>query len=309
MPTDSNPMAEFFERAGHRTFRTETSWWYEVWPGSAFSLPYHHLIQPDRSEIERLIRDHKMRLVRYPTPLEAFGFPNTLEVRTDPNFDLSSLEREAGRQTRQGLKQCTFQRIDFDYLREHGIVLNRGTAERQGRKTIYCDPDYWRRYCDAGKATEKARAWGVFAEGQLASYLVELDWEGWSNWHLVHSSVELLKKRPNNVLFYEATRQLLASAPGYKICYGLGSVEPTPALDRFKVHMGISVLPIKNRLIFSGTARLAVAFARPSFLWLLRKVFPKSYAVRKGAAIMELHRRQFAGRPESDAQADGIGDG
>ena len=307
MPTDSNPMSEFFERAGHTTYATETAWWYEVWPRAVLSFPYHRLLEPDRSETDRLIRDHRLRVVRYPTPLAAFGFPNTLEVQTDAAFDLGYLEREARRQTRQGLKQCTFERIDFDDLATHGLEMNRATASRQGRETIYCDADYWRRYCEAGKATEGARAWGVMVEGKLGSYLVDIAFDGWSNWHLVHSSAELLPKRPNNVLFYEATRQFLAA--GYKVCYGLGSVEPTPALDRFKVHMGISVLPIKNRLIFSGTARLVAAFARPSFLWLLHKVFPKSYAVRKGAAIMELHRKQFAGKPESDAQADGIGDG
>ena len=302
MPTDSNPMQEFFERIGHRTYRTETAWWYEVWPRAVLSFPYHRLLEPDRSEIDRLIRDHRIKVVRYPTPLEAFGFPNTLEVQTDAAFDLGRLDREARRQTRQGLKQCTFERIGFDDLATHGLEMNRATAERQGRETIYCDADYWRRYCEAGKATEGVRAWGVMVEGKLGSYLVDIAFDGWSNWHLVHSLAELLPKRPNNVLFYEATRQFLAA--GYKVCYGLGSLENTGSLDRFKVNMGVTVLAIKNRLILSGKARLAARLTPGPALALVARLFPKSYTVRKGVALLRQYRGQFSGEPPKKPAED-----
>ena len=295
MSVPPNPMSEFFERAGHATYATETAWWYEVWPRAVLSFPYHRLLEPDRSEIDRLIRDHRIKVVRYPTPLAAFGFPNTLEVQTDAAFDLGRLEREARRQTRQGLKQCTFERISFDDLATHGLEMNRATASRQGRQTIYCDADYWRRYCEAGKATEGVRAWGVMVEGNLGSYLVDIAFDGWSNWHLVHSSAELLRKRPNNVLFYEATRQFLAA--GYKVCYGLGSLEETGSLDRFKVNMGVTVQSIKNRLILSGRARLAARLAPRPALALVSRLFPKSYTVRKGVALVRQYRSQFYGEP------------
>jgi hypothetical protein len=292
MTGESNPMAEFFRKIGQHTIYSKSSWWYEVQPKVLLSFPYYKLIEPGEDEINELFRQHKLRAIRYPAPINAFGFPSSLELNTDPSYDLSRLEREARRQTRQGLANCKFEQIDFDFLAEHGLALNRDTAERQGRETIYTDPKYWGKYCEAGKGTPGITAWGVFAEGKLGTFLVAAEFEDWWNWLLTHSSTALLKKRPSNVLFYEATRQFFQNNPGKKICYGLGSLESVSALDSFKLNMGITMQPIKQRIVFSKTMRCLFSPAQEPCLRVLNKIFPKSYTIRKACAMIRLYRRQ-----------------
>ena len=298
----SNPMAEFFERIGQRTIRSESSWWHEVQSQVLLSFPYYKLIEPSREEIDELFGKYKLRAIRYPTPLNAFGFPSNLEVNMDPNYDLSYLEREARRQNRRGLESCTFEQIDFDYLAEHGLPLNRDTAQRQGRNTIYTNPEFWKRYCQAGKETPGVTAWGVFVEGQLGTYLVAVEFEGWWNWLLTHSSTALLKKRPSNVLFYEATRRFFEKNPDKKICYGLSSLESVAPLDHFKLNMGVTMQPIKQRIVFSKKIRCLFSLAPEPCLEALNRLFPRSYTVRKASAMIRHWREQTSEVPSSEEQ-------
>ncbi len=302
MEVESNPMAEFFEKIGQRVIRSESSWWHEVQSRVLLSFPYYKLIEPSQEETNELFGKYKLRAVRYPTPLKAFGFASTLELNTDPKYNLSMLEREARRQTRRGLENCTFEQIDFDYLAKHGLSLNRDTAERQGRQTIYTDPDYWARYCRAGKKTEGVTAWGVFVQGRLGTFLVAVEFDEWWNWLLTHSSTELLKKRPSNILFYEATRRFFEENPGKKICYGLGSLESVSALDYFKLNMGITMQSIKQRIVFSKAMRSVFSLVREPFLKVLEKFFPENYTARKAIAMIRLYRQQTYDVPSSGSE-------
>jgi hypothetical protein len=150
MAQNSNPMLEFFERLGHRTVRTESSWWYEVKPKVLLSLPYYRLVKPYPEEICDLLNKYNLRVVRYPTTVDSFGFVSTLAVNTNPDYDLSYQHQKARNQTRRGMENCVVEEIDFDYLAENGLPLNQATAERQGRESQYADPHYWRKYCAAG---------------------------------------------------------------------------------------------------------------------------------------------------------------
>jgi len=297
MENISNSMAEFFERLGHRTIQTETSRWYEVQPGVLLSFPYHRLIEPGKEEIDELFNKYGLKAIRYPTSSESFGFPSVLEVNTDPTYDLSWLEREARRQTRRGLENCTLEQIDFDYLMQHGLALNRDTAKRQGRHMIYTDPEYWKIYCNAGKQTPGITAWGVMTEGQLGTYLVAAEEDNWWNWLLTNSSTALLKKRTSNILFYQATKDFFSNNPSKKICYGLGSLEDVNWLDYFKKNMGITMQPIKQRLIFSKKLQIALAFAREPCIKMLNILFPRNYTVRKTSAMIRLYRQQSSDVP------------
>ena len=202
------------------------------------------------------------------------------------------LERETRRETRRGLEVCTLSQIDFDYLAKHGLSLNQDTAQRQGRQTVYTDPCYWKRYCEAGKQVPGLTGWGVMIDGKLATYLVAAEDEGWWNWLLTNSDSALLKKRSSNVLFYEVTHRFFMNNPHKKICYGLGSLESVPKLDRFKVNIGVTMMPIKQRIVFSAHLRYALAFLREPVLKTLGLLFPKNYSVRKASAMIRLYRQQ-----------------
>lgn len=302
MKADSNPMGEFFERIGQRAIRSKSSWWYEVQPRVLLSFPYYKLIEPDEQEINELFDKHKLRAVRYPTPLEAFGFPSEVEINTDPSYDLYWLQPRVRRYVRSAMKKCRLEQIDFDYLAEHGLSLNRDTTERQDRESQYADPEYWRRYCQAAKATPGFTAWGAMVEGKLGTFLVAVEFEGWWNWLITSSSTVLSRERTSHFLFYEVTRWFFQNNPDKNICYGLGSLEPVSELDHFKLKVGVTRQPIKQRIIFSKAMRFVFSLAQEPCLKLLAKVFPKSYRVRKTAAMIRLYRQQTCDVPSSDTE-------
>ena len=119
-------------------------------PKVLLSFPYHELIERDQTGISALMRDYKLRAIRYPTHLQSFGFVSTLDIKTNHEYDLSCLHSTARRQTKQGMKNCIVREIDFDYLTDKGLSLKRDTAEPQRRESQCADPDYRRRYCGAG---------------------------------------------------------------------------------------------------------------------------------------------------------------
>lgn len=301
---EPHPMAEFFERIGQRTIRSESAWWCEVRSGVLLSFPYYRLLELSDAEIAGLFREHKLRSIRYPTPLTALGFESTVAVNANADYDLTALHQKARNQTRRGLENCVVEQIDFEDLIKHGLPLNQDTARRQGRDSEYGDPAYWRRYCLAAKATPGFSAWAAWVGGELGAHLVVAEYEGWANWLAENSSAALLKQRPNNALVYETARHLFQNTETKRICYGVGSLEPVPELDRFKVRMGWTMQPIKQRLVFSTGVRCLFGLAREPALKLLGRLMPKSYAVRKATGMIRLYRKQSAEVPAAETGAD-----
>ena len=192
------------------------------------------------------------------------------------------------------------EQIDFDFLRNEGLELNRETAGRQGRESQYANPDYWRKYCQAAKETAGMSSWAAFVEGKLASFLVAIEVDDWVEWVVHQSLTPLLKKYPNNALVYTAAKYFFKERGRKGICYGLGSLEQTPHLDHFKVWMGWTLEPIKQRLVFSKNIQIALSLAREPFLKVLEKFFPENYTARKTIAMTRLYRQQTSDVPEVD---------
>jgi hypothetical protein len=250
------------------------------------------LVQPTDQEIQELMEKYKLRAIRYPTILTNFGFQSTLAVNTNHDYDLTYQHQKARNQTRRGLENCKVEEIDFDYLAKNGLVLNQETANRQERESQYADLDYWNKYCRAAKDTAGVSAWGSFVEGRLAAFLIAIEADNWVEWVVNHSSTKLLKKYPNNALTFLVAQHFLKEKKCVGICYGLGSLEVTPYLDRFKERMGWTLKPIKQRLIFSKKFELAFSFAQEPSLKLLNMAFPKNYTVRKLTNMIRLYRQQ-----------------
>ncbi len=295
-----NAMAEFFERLGERVLRSPSAHWHEVQRGVVLSFPYHRLINPDAVELRGLFKAHRLRAVRYPTPVEAFGFDSTLELNTRGDYDLAHLAATARRQTKQGLAACEVRRLGFDELERKGLPLAQQTAERQKLDTAYADPAYWRRFCRAGGAVPDAHAWGALCDGELAAFLVSVNVDDWVNCIYTASSRAHLDKRPNNALLYAASRHFLVEQ-GKRVCYGLGSLEHLPQLDHFKRQMAWTLQPIKQRLVFSRPLGAAFTLAREPVLRGMERLFPRSYTVRKVVGMIRLHRRQSFAPPAQPA--------
>jgi hypothetical protein len=302
MDISSNPMGEFFEKIGQRVIRSRSSLWHEVQSRVLLSFPYYKLIDPLDDEIEELFTQYKLRAIRYPAPPNAFGFPSTVELNTNCEYDLDCLHSTARRQTRQGLENCVVKQIEFDFLAERGLALNIDTADRQKRESLLADADYWRRYYQAAKDTPGFVAWGAMVGDELGSYLIGVTFDGWLNCLQSNSSSALLDKRPSNALLFEVTRRYLRDVPGTRICYGIGSLEHLPELDRFKVRMGWELKPIKQRIVLSKTMRRVFSLAKEPLLKVLDKVSPRNYTYRKAAGMIRLYRSQTFDVPQTESR-------
>ncbi len=294
-------MAEFFSRFGQRTIRSESTWWHEVQPGVLLSFPYYRVLEPDRVEIDKLLRHHRLWALRYATPPSGIGFDTTVPLNTNAVYDLGALHQKARNQTYRALENCTVNELSFDDLMTRGLSLNEGTAKRQGRDSEYADPAYWRKYCNSAKATSGFSAWAAWVDGKLGAYLIVAAFDGWVNWLVQNSATALLNKRPNNALVYETARHFLRDTEYKRICYGLGSLENVAALDRFKQRMGWTLQPVRQRIAFAPGIRRSLALVREPMLKLATRAFPKSYFVRKTAAMIRLYRTQDQGTLASDA--------
>jgi hypothetical protein len=302
MPVEYNSMAEFFEHLGHKIISSPGGMWYDVQPHVLFSFPYYKLIQPSQEELDSLIRLHKLRAIRYPTALNNFGFLSNIAINTSTDYDLSHQHQKARNQTRRGLGNNKVEQIDFEYLIDHGLPLNKDTATRQGRESQYADPHYWRKYCLSAKATPGVSAWGAFVQGQLAAFLVAIECGDWVEWVVNHSSTDLRDKYSNNALVFCAAQYFFREKKCKGICYGLGSLEQTHDLDHFKLRMGWQLEPIKQRLIFSRNLCYVFSLVNEPCLRVLGRLFPKSYTVRKTSAMIRLYRQQFLGIPDDPSR-------
>jgi hypothetical protein len=295
-------MAEFFERLGHKIIQSRSAWWYDVQPGVLLSFPYYKLVESTEEETTRLMYEHKPRALRFPTALENFGFVSNLALNTKTDYDLADQHQKARNQTRRGLENCKVEQIDFNFLMDKGLELNRETAERQGRKSHYAKPDYWRKYCQAAKETAYVNSWAAFVKGNLASFLIAIEVDDWVEWIVHQSSTRFLKVYPNNALIYTAAQHFFKERGCKGICYGLGSLEQTSHLDHFKQRMGWTLEPIKQRLIFSKNMQIALSLAREPFLKILGKFFPKNYTARKAIAMIRLYHQQSYDIPRVDSE-------
>lgn len=104
MTSVPNPMEELYQRLGQRVVCSESSWWHEVHPHVFQSFPYYRLIQPQEPELQALLREYRLRAIRYTTPLEGFGFFSTVELNTSTDYDISTIRKtEVRRAIRHGI--------------------------------------------------------------------------------------------------------------------------------------------------------------------------------------------------------------
>ncbi len=290
-------MRHFLECLGHRIVVADGVTWYDVQPRVLMTFPYHRTASVDEATLTRLMKEHSLRALRYPTEPSGFGFSSTVAILADRDYGLASLHAKARNQTRRGLENCTVERIDALVLLRRGMPLNEDTARRQGIRNQYMDPGYWARFCAAVDQSSEVETWGAFWRGQLAAFLVSVEADGWVEWIVNHSLTEARQAYANNALVYEAARHYLGPAGREGIGYGLGSLEPTPELDHFKIRMGWQLRPIRQRLVLARPWAAAARLASSGTLKGLGALMRNTYAPRKLLVLLDKYKNQERGVP------------
>jgi hypothetical protein len=280
--------AEFWRLQGHKVIETKSCYWYNPYSFSFISLPYHRLVNPQRSELVRVLLGGPAVVIRFPGVLNGIGKEGGLFICSDRNYDLSSLHQKARNQTRRGLEQCIIEQIDFAYLAEHGHALNVETFQRQGRNPQTLTEQKWRQYCKAASRFPDFEAWGAFVNGRLASFVVISLVEDYCYILLQSSATGYLKYYPNNALIFTVTKLKLSRTEVNYVSYGFKSLEDTAGLNHFKLRMGFKIKPFKECVVFNPLLKpFLILGGRKIIKWISHK-FPESDLWRKASRALDI---------------------
>jgi hypothetical protein len=239
-----------FEKEGRRVVETAGCWWYNVYHQKRIyqAFPYHRLVTPTKEEIAELF--HKIPGVfafRFLAPSGSRGKESFMWVCDGP-YDLSRLSASNRSKTRRGLKHCQIRALTWDELKSLAWEAQRDTLERQGTKARDINSLGFSKQVEECPAYE---AWGAFVNKNLAAYLITLWVEDWVHILVGRSANAYLKFYPNNALVFSVVQQCL-SRPGVSgVNYGWESLYPMESLDQFKLSMGFTKAPVRQRIVLA----------------------------------------------------------
>lgn len=293
--TEHSVFYEFYKNVGFKVYTSQSSEWCEIQHGMLISIPYHRLINPEREELEQLLKISGAWGMRFPTAADNYGFLSRLEVCNQFGYDLQFLKHKFRNRVVKGEQHCNVRVVSIPELREEGYKLNLSTLKRQNRDDPKADREYWNKICDGLAKTKGVNVFGSYFQERLAAYVIILETPSMTEMIIQNSDSELLSYCPNNLLTYYVTRHYLTEQSNpVPICYGLGSLEDTPGLEHYKIGMGYAMQPIKQRLYYRRGVRL---FLRPSVLYLgelLNKhiIKGRSYKMDKICAMLKRYLQQ-----------------
>lgn len=267
-------IAQFMELRGRRVVEGCGTLWHGTDGGFLMSFPYNVTLNPDRGELDRMMRSVNATGVRFPSANWP-GLSGGIYLFTRRSYDIADIHSTFRRRVRRGQEQLRVRLVEPAELLAQGLQLNLDTLARQGRHDReFADAARWKQFVGALRRCQGVEALGAFWRGRLAAYIVYCREE--RGLHILHqmSRTEDLSKNPNHTLTFEFTRRAVADSGIDFISYGLLSLVNTPGLHQYKLDFGYQVHPFNVAFrIHPGLA--PVLSARP-----LRKVVQCMRALR-----------------------------
>jgi hypothetical protein len=250
--------AEWFRRQGYRVMRTPSSYWYEAGPRIYQAFPYDWIIEPYEEELRGLLLKNNAIALRYSTPAGgAEGKISYHVVCENTDYDLKCLCRQTRQNVKRGLQSVNIEPIPIARLATEGWNLRRDTLERQGR-TGAETKEWWHRLCMSAADLPGFEAWGALNNGHLVASFLGFRCDGC--YHLLHeqSSTAHLESRCNNAIFYFVMCEALKRDGISKVFFCLQSLDAPVSMDQFKLRMGCTAKPVRQRVVFHPWIRPAV---------------------------------------------------
>jgi hypothetical protein len=278
--------SEWLVRQGFRVIHTESSYWYNAGPMICQSFPYHLVIRPSAAELEGLLRGHKMIGARFSTPIdEPEGMISYHMIFDDKEFALSHVRKSTRETVRKGLDSCDVVRISLEQYAEDGWILQCDTDARQGRGKSYTK-EAWRNRALSAVGLDGFEAWGAFVDGRLAAALFLVQVDECVDILYQQSLREYLPLRVNNALTFVVTQDLMKRPSLQKIHYGLHSLSAPASVDKFKVSMGYSARPLRQRVVIHPAIPRAIIPPTGKVLKMATKLLPKNDMLAKAEGIV-----------------------
>jgi hypothetical protein len=235
------------------------------------SLPYQTMLNPDPTELRRLIRETHTIGARFPS-VHWTGLESGLYVLRRRPYDLESVHAKHRPRVRKGMEKFHIRPASISDLITQGRALNLNTMARQQR----FDPEFgdkrrWETLVEAAFACSEVSFPAAFVGGRMAAYMITCQEQRWL--HILHqmSRQEDLPNFPNHVLTYTVTQQAANDESLDAICYGCVPLFAADGLHEYKLRFGyeleshqsaIQLHPIIGPLLDNPVARLALRWGR-----------------------------------------------
>ncbi len=290
--------AEWLSRQGHKVYKTSSSYWYDAGPHVLQAFPYHWLITPDKNEIKNLIKENQIIALRYSAPITYNEGKISYHIICNEKFDIRMLNSKIRNAINCGLKQYKIEQISFIQLADEGWELQQSTLKRQNRSRSM-NKIGWEKLCFAANDLKGFEVFAAISEGKLAGALIICQIDGIYNvlYSLSHS--RFLKSHVNNALFYSTSCNLLERTETKGIFFTVQSLDAPADVDRFKLRMGFSPIPVRQNVVFNPYIK---PFINPVVLSINRQLirwFPGNTRLAKTEGMIKFN---LEGRLSADEQ-------
>jgi len=218
-------------------------------------------------------------------------------LRFGPDYDLETLEKNARRDIRRGLRCFEIRRVDWDELLSTGFDAYRDTESRHGHAPP--QPEELKELSDRSRGCPSVELWGALDGKGLAAWIRVLKADDWAIIISACSRLDVLRDCPNNALVFEATRTFLVDEKLRCVSYGVSSLQATDnivSLHRFKLRMGFSPVRRRRHFVARPVLRPLLGTVPASWLWdRLVRLRPSSATLSKVAGLS----RRLSGREKN----------
>ena len=283
--TPGAALAQFWERRGCPVVESGGVFWRRFKGPFYTPIPTHLRLDPEKGEIEELLRRSRIVGVRF--PVCGPGIPAGLYVVRPASYTLASVSRKQRANVIRGLERCEIRRVEQDELTTAGILLNRDTMKRQTRHDPELDdPRRWAHFVSAVYACPSFEVTGAYVDGRLATYVICYREGSWLHLLYKMSRTEELEHRPNHALDYAVIRR---AAGDPSVLAVANSITPfdNPGLDQYKRRMGYELVPHPLAVQFHpALSPWIVNHAALGAVNVLRRAFPRRF-LNAAARVVE----------------------
>lgn len=249
---NSEIFAEWLRRQGYSVVRTPSSYWYEASPRVFQAFPFHWLIQPSEMELKKFLHQNGAIALRYSAPIESnIGFISYHAVYEKPSYSFNDLDRRSRQNIRKGLKSCKVEPISIQRYAQEGWLLEKDTAERQGRRLTISEERWRHRYMSASDLAG-FEAWGALVDGRLVASLFTFKTDDCCELITQQCHRNYLNSRVNNALSFVVTKKMANGTEIRPVFYSLQSLDAPESVDQFKFRMGYWPKPVRQRVVFNA---------------------------------------------------------
>jgi hypothetical protein len=285
---NADVFSEWLTRQGYRTYRTESSYWYNAGPMVLQAFPYHWLINPGKEELRELMFNNPVLALRYSSPFNSNSGKVSYHIVQNSCYDLDNISCKARNGIRKGLENFRIENITFECLAKEGWELQYDTLLRQNRHGSMMKQE-WERLCLAARDLPGFEVFAAISGYDLAAAVIVCRIDNVYNVPFAMSHCRFLRQHVNNALFYSMICELQKRENISGIFFTVQSLDAPANVDEFKLRMGLEPKLIRQHVVMHPFIRPFISKPVHYLADKLHKLYPSSNYLAKTEGILRFH--------------------